>query len=104
MTTSYEIPFSPNPQKFSIDLGGVTYNLTLTWNTVSNCWMLAIADNNNTLVVSSIPVVTGANLLSPFAYLNFGGALIALTDGDLDTPPTFKNLGLQGHVYYVTPT
>lgn len=102
MTTAYEIPLSPDPQKFSIELGGVTYNLTLTWNTMTNSWMLAIADSNNNPMISSIPVVTGCNLLAPYGYLNFGGTLVALTDGDVDAVPTFENLGLQGHLYYVT--
>ena len=104
MPTPYEIPLSPNPQRFSVDLAGVTYNLTFTWNTILNCWMIAIADSNNIPIVSSIPVVTGADLLAPYPYLNFGGKLVATTDGNFDEIPTFENLGLQSHLYFVTPT
>jgi hypothetical protein len=99
--TPYEIPLSPEAQKFSIALAGVTYQLTLRWNTVAGGWVLDIANISNEPVVSGIAVVTGCDLLGQYGYLNFGGQLVAQTDHDLFTPPTYTNLGNEGHIYFV---
>jgi len=100
-----EVPLSPQPQTFQIQLGQVTYNLTLAWNddTAGQCWVLDIADVNGSAIVSGIPLVTGSDLLSQYAYIGFSGALVVLTDGDATAVPTFKNLGINSHLYFVTP-
>lgn len=103
-TTPYEIPLSPQAQKFQIALAGVTYTLTLWWSTISQSWNVSIADANQQPIVDSIPIVTGVDLLSPFAYLNFGGQLFAQTDNKLDAPPTYQNLGSTSHIYFVVIT
>jgi len=102
MADIFEIPTSPNPQKFVITLSGVQYVLTLQWNFTLQLWMLDIADTNSALIVAGIPLVTGVDLLEPFSYLNFGGSLFASTDSNPDAPPTFDNLGLAGHLYWVS--
>ena len=102
MSTSYEIPLSPNPQTFQIALAGITYTLTFQWNTVANSWTLDIADASGNPIVSGIAVVTGADLLEPYGYIEFGGALTAFTDHDLATPPTYDNIGSTGHVYFTS--
>ncbi len=101
MATAYEIPLVANPQNFSIALGGVSYNLNVYWNVAGSVWCLDIADSLNNKILSGIPLVTGTDLLAPYAYLNFGGKLIAQTDQDLTAPPTFDNLGTAGHLYFV---
>ena len=100
--TKFEIPLSPEPQTFSITLAGVEYNLTLVWNVKSNCWQLNIDDVNGIRILSNIPLVCGSNLLEQFDYLVFGGQLIAETDSELTTPPTFENIGQLGHLYFIT--
>lgn len=102
MSTPYEIPLSPLPQTFSIDLGSKTYQLTLTYNGVSGIWVLDIADQTGVTILTGIQVVTGCDLLEQFGYLNFGGRLIAQTDHDADAPPSLTNLGTTGHLYFVT--
>jgi hypothetical protein len=98
----YIIPLTPAPQNFGIVLAGVTYNLTVKWNTVAQCWVMDIADQNSVKILSGVPIITGADLLEQYAYFNFGGKLIAQTDGDLQAVPTFENLGVQGKLYFVT--
>lgn len=103
MSVPYEIPLSPEPQIFNITLGGTEYQLMLYWNAFAACWMLDIADSTGaTKILSGLTLVTGADLLSQYPYLNFGGQLIAQTDGDIYTPPTFDNLGTTGHLYFIT--
>lgn len=101
MTTYYEIPLSPTPQTFNISLAGVTYKFTVSWNWVSACWVIDIADATGNPVVRGIPMVTGVDLLSPYAYLGFGGQLVVQTDNAPDVVPTFGDLGSTGHLYWI---
>lgn len=101
--TAYEIPLSAKPQTFSIALSGVTYKMTLRWNIPASVWMLDISDANGNLMIGSVPLVTGADLLAQYAYLGFVGKLVVQTDNDPDAVPTFENLGTTAHLYYITP-
>lgn len=102
--TTYEIPLSPQPQLFAIQLAGVTYYLTLRWNIFSAAWVLDIADQDRVAKLTGIPIITGIDLLGQYAYMNFGGLLIAQTDGDPDAVPTYDNLGSAGRVYFLVGT
>lgn len=99
--TFFEIPTSSMAQLFSIALNGVTYNLRLIYrDTDMGGWVLDIADANNVQLACGIPLVTGANLLDQYAYLGIAGVMIASTDGDFLTPPTFDNMGDLGHLWF----
>lgn len=99
--TGYVIPFSPQPQKIVVQLGGTTYTLTTRWLTPSDCWLLDIADVNNNPIVSGIPMITGADLLEQYRYLGFTGSLFAYaTQAPVDTVPTFRNLGITTQVAF----
>lgn len=102
MTTAYEIPLSPTPQTLTIALSGKTYRLKLRWNVTAQVWILDITDEQGVDILTGLAVVTGCDLLEPFDYLDFGGSLVALTDNNYDLPPTFKNLGSTGHIYWIT--
>lgn len=99
--TAYRIPLSSVPQRLSISLAGVIYNLTLRWNRFAQAWMLDISDINFVPMINGIPLVTGANLLAQYAYKGIGGQLIAQTDNSPLDPPSFTNLGSQGNLYFV---
>jgi len=101
MPTVYEIPLSSKAQVMSIELGGVTYRLNFYWNKQSSSWMLDVADSAGSPIVQGIPVITGLNLLAPYDYLGFTGALVVQTDTDPDAVPTYANLGTTGHVFFV---
>jgi len=124
MPTFFEIPTTATPQSFAITLAGVTYNMRLTYceatagfpsivgqtsdsgslidaNNLSS-WILDIADTNNTPIVSGIPLITGIDLLWQYVYLDIGGALIAMTDGEPAVPPPFDGMGTTGHLLFVT--
>lgn len=100
---TYEIPLTPEPQTFAIDLGSKTYEMVLEWGYVNNTWLVHMNDENGVRLLSSIPLVAGNDLLEPYAYMNLGGSLYARTDGQLFTPPSYENLGTLGHVFFVTP-
>jgi hypothetical protein len=98
----FEIPLTPTPQKFGITLGGVDYILTVTWEAVPDGgWVLSIADSSNRPIINGIKMVTGANLLAGYEYLGLTGTLAVQTDHDTDALPTFDNLGLTSHLYFV---
>jgi predicted Zn-dependent protease with MMP-like domain len=104
VSTTYEIPLTPSPQTFSILLAGVSYQLTLRYiDATDGGWLIDIADNAENNILCGVPLVTGHDLLEQYDYLGIGGQLFVQTDGDPDTVPTFQNLGLQGHLYFVTP-
>ena len=101
--TPYEIPLTPNAQVFNISLGGTEYQLRTYWCDPSGCWNLDIYDATGiTPQITSIPLVTGVDLLAQYGYMNWGGQLIAQTDGSIYVPPTSKNLGSTGRLYFVT--
>lgn len=101
--TPFEIPLRPIAQTLTTFLRATQYGLTLKWNDPAQCWMMDIADANGNQVISGLPVVTGADILEQFAYLDVGkGGMITQTDHDADAIPTYENLGVQSHVYYLT--
>lgn len=65
--------------------------------------MADISDSGGNPVLSGISVVTGADLLEQYAYLRFGGQLLAQTAHDPDAVPTFDNLGGDGKVFFLSP-
>lgn len=107
MATTYEIPLSPEPQRFNITLGDVEYQLRLSYQDApEGGWLLDIfngSDDPGAPIVSGIPLVTGANLLEQYDYLSFPGELWVTTDADPDAVPTFANLGSAGRLYFVMP-
>lgn len=99
----YEIPLSPEAQKFTIDLAGETYQINLYWCGAANAWVMDLADTLGTPIISGIPLVANTDLFAQYPYLNLGGQLIAQTDNAPNSPPTYNNLGSAGRLYFVTP-
>lgn len=101
-STPHLIPLIAGPQTLSITLAGTVYNLNVYWCRPAATWMLDIADSSNNPILSGLPLITGADLLEQYAYLDFGGQLIAQTTNDALLPPAFDNLGTSGNLYFVT--
>ena len=100
--TGYVLPLKPYPQRLTTLLNGVSYNMRTRWSNMSNCWMLDLADVDNNPMVGSIPLVTGANLLSQYDYLGIGGGLYVYdTSGPPDAVPGFSGLGVIGFVAFI---
>ncbi|MNT70290.1 hypothetical protein D3C72_2086560 [compost metagenome] len=64
--------------------------------------MLDIADANNAPLVSGIPLVTGVDLLAQFRHLGFAGRLWVQGADNPDDVPTYEDLGIGSHLYWVT--
>lgn len=100
--TPVEIPLTPNAQILSVALGLLTYKLTLVWNDEPNAgWVMDIADSDGDPIVQGVPLVTGADLLEQYGYLGIPGQLIVQTDHDVDAVPTYANLGINSHLYFI---
>ena len=101
-STPFLIPLQPaTPQVVNVTMASVNYILTVRWNAQSSSWMIDIADSSGNPIVSGIAMVTGADLLEQFGYLNFGGQLRAWTKDNTDAVPTFGNLGGNGNLYFL---
>lgn len=100
--SAFPLPASATAQSFFIQLDNISYKITLRWNAVAVCWVMDIADFEEEPMVQGIPIVTGTDLLAPYAYLGIGGGIVALTEGNPDAVPTFENLGNGGDVFFVT--
>ena len=98
----FEIPLSPQAQTFDVSLANLDYNMRVTWNPISVCWVLDIADTNGVPLVQGIPLITGADLLAQYTYLGISGGLIVTVDDGIGVP-TFQGLGDSGHLYFVVP-
>lgn len=101
MSTPYEIPLTSKAQNFLIDLASTTYSIYLFWNVAVSCWMINLNDASGNPIIQGIPLVTGADLLAQYSYMNLGGALIVQTDFATDDIPTLSNLGAESHLYFV---
>ncbi len=106
MSTTYQIPLMVGmPQSLLITLGATEYRLTIRYRDVdggNSLWSIDIADViSNQDLVCGIPLVTGADLLAQYGYLNIAGSLVVYTDGEPDAVPTFDNLGADSNLYFV---
>lgn len=101
MGVPFEIPLKATPQKLSITLAGVDYQMSVVWNASSFCWVADFASSEGVPIVAGVPFVTNADLFEQFKYLDLGGELRAQTDHAVTEPPTFLNLGVDGHLYFV---
>lgn len=91
--TCYIIPLTPEPQAFSITLGGTEYQLIVRWcDAPEGGWLLDIGTPDNAaILVAGIPLITGVDLLDPYPEHNWGGWLWMQAADDL--PAVFETLG-----------
>lgn len=97
------LPLLNVPQEFFITMSERELRIVNKWNdSLEGGWVLDIYDDNTNLpIIMNIPLITGANLLEQYEYLNLVGALYVFTDGDETAVPTLANLGIESNVYYV---
>ncbi|EGT5186455.1 hypothetical protein FZI02_20830 [Cronobacter sakazakii] len=96
-----EIPLSPDNQRFSVAINGVNYTIRTLWRDDAG-WVIDLLDGGGADIVTGIPLVTGANLLEPFSYLELGFGLVVLCDDPLQDYPTKTGLGITSHLWAVT--
>ncbi|KUZ78304.1 phage baseplate plug family protein [Burkholderia ubonensis] len=99
----YEIPLSPQPQRFTVTLSGVDYRMTVQYRAAGSAsWVLNIADASGAPLVNGIPLVTGVDLLVQHRHLGFAGRLWVQGAESPDDVPTFDDLGIGSHLFWVT--
>lgn len=95
----YIIPLTTDPnQTFSstipVDGKNITFYFFLRFNTEAGYWALDIMDKNKNTILSSVPLISGINLLAQYSYLNIGSAYIAKIDKTIASDqPNEYNLG-----------
>lgn len=103
MATYLEIPLTADPQTFTITLSGIDYQMRVQYREAGGAgWILDVADASGNPLVNGIPLVTGVDLLGQFGYLGFGGRLWVQGAASPDDVPTFDDLGVGSHVFWVT--
>lgn len=95
-----EIPLTANNQSFSVTINDVDYQMSVIWR--ETLWSLDINDANADPVALALPLITGADLLAQYAYLNLGFSLIVLCDKVGQENPTQDDLGTYSHLYVFT--
>ena len=105
MSRLYEIPLTPEPQRFSIALGGRSYLLRVYWaDGPEGGWMLDIplpgqadAGGNGMPLLAGIPLVSGGDLLGQHRHLGIAGGLYVETE----LPPALDKLGRESRLLFV---
>lgn len=95
-----EIPLSADNQEFTITLASITYKLRILWR--DPYWFMDLRDTAGKDIISGIPLVTGADLLAQYSYLNLGFHLMVVCDNSAEDIPTQTGLGLTSHLYLVS--
>lgn len=101
---TFLIPLLNVPQDFTITLANRELRIVSKWNdSVEAGWVIDIYDDiTEEALVVCVPMVTGADLLEQYEYLNLNGKLIVFTDGDESAVPTLLNLGTESNLYFKT--
>lgn len=95
-----EIPLSPDNQTFTITLAGTEYQIRALWR--GAFWVIDLMNSTGALIIGGIPLVTGADLLAQYGYLNLGFSLYVVCDDPLYEYPTETDLGIRSHLYAET--
>ena len=100
----YEIPLQPTNQNLKVSILGITYIIRTYYCDIQyGGWVLDISDNLGNPILQGVPLITGNNLLDQYGYLGLGFGLAVVSDGDAMAVPVFNDLGVNGHLYVVTP-
>ena len=100
----FEIPLTATAQRFGITLAGTQYIMRLAYHDVldGGGWAFDLLNSGGDNLLCGQPLVTGCDLLEQFGYLDIGGQLRVATDGpDSDAVPTYLNLGVAAHLYFI---
>ena len=91
---------APNQQlsvALNVDGAVLRLNLAITFSEMAQYWLISISDAQNNLLLSGIPLITGAwpaaNLLAQQAYMKIGSAYVINLGMVADDYPTDAELG-----------
>ena len=91
---------APNQQlsvALNVDGAVLRLNLAITFSEMAQYWLISISDAQNNLLLSGIPLITGAwpaaNLLAQQAYMKIGSAYVINLGMVSDDYPNDTELG-----------
>jgi hypothetical protein len=93
-----DIPLDNSPNQtwstsVAINGGITTFFVTLRYSEVAGYWVMSIQDSNQNLLLDSVPLVTGLNILQQYGYLDIGSIYILNTGNSNDDYPNNQELG-----------
>jgi hypothetical protein len=95
-----DLPF----YRFTVTLTGMTYVLHVRWNDRAGRWYFDLADSSDVLLVSSVPLLIGRNLLGRYALEGLPtGTLMVVDDTGQGTEPGRDAWGVSHSLVYVEP-
>lgn len=97
-----EVPLRPSQaQAFTITLGDANYGFSIQWRDAASVWIMDISDERGTTLLAGQPLLPGADLIGQYPELEIAGEFWIVSEGQKDAPPTFDNLGVGSHLYFV---
>ena len=92
------IPLDSRPnQSWSVTVqvdGAVqTFAVKLRYNEIAQYWVMTLYDSRGNLLLDSIPLLSGLNILNPSSFMGIGSIYILNVSGSKDDRPNHKNLG-----------
>ena len=95
---NYYIPVTNDPdQSFicSIPLGGknVQLRFRIRYNSEAKYWWMTISDSKGKVLIDSLPLLSGGNLLEQYRYLGLGKAYIVSSGNTILEDPDDLTLG-----------
>lgn len=98
------IPVTPDPyQQFTIDLDGETVDITIRFNATVQQWVMNFVGVTFSTTLNGIALVTGINLLGPFAIRELGQLWLIDTEEKNEEPgdPEAADFGDRFQLIYV---
>ena len=97
---TYEIPLTAGAQRFTVNLGGIQYRMTLTYrNAVGGGWFLDMERIDEADAIFGMPLLIGIDLLAQYEHKGFGH-LAAFMDAGATGEPSFDDMGSTIHLYW----
>lgn len=103
----YVIPTSTSNPHYtqSVQLSGVSYTMTLRYNTRMQRWVLNVGDAAGNDIVNGLVMLTGRSLNSHYTTLSVPpGVLFCFNGTDLSTQPTLASFLTDTSFAYYDPT
>ncbi|HBC94305.1 MAG TPA: hypothetical protein DCZ10_15760 [Pelotomaculum sp.] len=93
----YTIPLTSDPsQNFTctipVDGRNITLRFRINYNDIAGYWWMSITDSSGALLIDSLPLLTGQNILGQYQYLGIGSAYL-YNNGSSEDNPDNTNLG-----------
>jgi len=95
------VPVTTDPaQQFTVDLDGQTVDLSIRWNSTTEQWVMDFTAITFTTNINGIAMVTGVDLLGPYAVREVGQMWVVDLE-EKNEEPTLDGFGDRFQLMYV---